>query len=559
MIIKYKKIVEKYIKDIQSEKILSCVYVKQMIERHLNDLKRDDIYFDEDAANHFLKFSALCKYTKGELAKNGKHIELTPQQVLRYWILFGWKNLDGTRRFRKVYFELARKNGKSEEASIVACYGLIADKEFGAEIYTAGTKREQAKIVFDGSREMLRKLKGDSKKIDSLVSISKYNCNVINTNSKLEPLASDSEKQDGLNPHFAIIDEYHAHRNSDLLEVIETGQGSRSQPLLFIITTAGFNRVSACYQLRKVATEILSGKKEDDSFLACIFTLDEGDDYNEPKNWVKANPNLGITPRLEYLEQQHLKVKNEGKSKEVQFLTKNLNIWTDSSMAWIKASDWELCGTDNFPDLKGKECFGGLDLASVSDNNSFVLVFPIEGKLYVRAWFWIPEETAKRKNEIADYLRWVDEGFVRTTPGQVIDQKIITRDILEICKEYNLKSFAFDPFIAYNGVVQDLTDEGLKGFEHRQGFLSMSTPSKDFEKRVKQMEIIHNNNPCLAWQIGNVELEIDASDNIKPSKKKSAEKIDGVVAMVMAINTYLNLGREDDSSSPYNERGIIFI
>ena len=557
--VNYKKIVEKYIKDIKTEKILSCNYVKQMVERHLNDLKRDDIYFDEKAANHFLKFSALCKYTKGELAKNGKHIELTPQQVLRYWILFGWKNLDGSRRFRKVYFELARKNGKSEEASIVACYGLIADKEFGAEIFCAGTKREQAKIVFDGAREMLRKLKQDSKSIDSLVSISKYNCNVINTNSKLEPLASDSEKQDGLNPHVAIIDEYHAHRNSDLLEVIETGMGSRSQPLLFIITTAGFNKISACYQLRKVATEILNGKKEDDSFLACIFSLDEDDDYNDPKNWIKANPNLGITPRLEYLEQQHLKVKNEGKSKEVQFLTKNLNIWTDSSSAWIRSSDWDLCGVDMFPDLKGKDCFGGLDLASVSDNNSFVLVFPIEGKLYVKAWFWIPEETAKRKTEVADYLRWIDEGFVRTTPGQVIDQKIITRDIIEIAKEYNLKSFAFDPFIAYNGVVQDLTDEGLKGFEHRQGFLSMSTPSKDFEKRVKQNEIVHDKNPCLAWQLGNVEIEFDASDNIKPSKKKSTEKIDGVVAMVMAINTYLNLGREEDDSSPYNDRGIIFI
>jgi len=556
--INYKKIVDKYIQDIQSEKILSCVYVKQMIDRHLNDLTRKDIYFDEKAAIHFLKFSALCKYTKGELAKKGAKIEFTPQQVLRYWILFGWKNLDGTRRFRKVYFELARKNGKSEEAAVVCCYGLVADKEFGAEIYTAGTKREQAKIVFDASREMLRKLKIDSKRVDAMVSVSKYNCNVIETNSKLEPLASDSDKQDGLNPHIAVIDEYHAHKSSDLLEVIETGQGSRSQPLLFIITTAGFNRVSACYQLRKVATEILSGKKNDDSFMTCIFTLDPEDDYNDPKNWIKANPNLGITPRLEYLEQQHLKVKNEGKSKEVQFLTKNLNVWTDSSMAWINGKDWENCGVDELPELKGRECFGGLDLASVSDNNSFVLVFPIDGKLIVKSWFWIPEETAKRKNEIADYLRWVDAGHVRTTPGQVIDQQTIIRDILEISKEYNIKSFAFDRFLAYNGIIQSLTDEGLSGFEHGQGFVSMSTPSKDLEKRIKQQTIIHNNNPVLAWQIGNVELELDAAENIKPSKRKSAEKIDGVVALVMAINCFMNLGNEDDSS-PYDERGIVFI
>ena len=555
----YKKIVDKYINDIKSEKILSCVQVKQMIDRHLNDLKRDDIYFDEDSANRFLKFSALCKYTKGELAKKGATIEFTPQQVFRYWVLFGWKNLDGSRRFKKVYFELARKNGKSEEAAVVACYGLVADKEFGAEIYTAGTKREQAKIVFDAAREMLRKLKQDSQKINSIVNVSKYNCNVLETNSKLEPLASDSEKQDGLNPHFAIVDEYHAHKSSDLLEVIETGQGSRQQPLLLIITTAGFNRISPCYQLRKVAIDILSGKKTDDSFMACIFTLDEDDDWEDPKNWVKCNPNLGITPRLDYLEQQYIKTKNEGISKEVQFKTKNLNIWTDSSMAWIKSKDWEACRIDEFPDLKGKECFAGIDLASVSDNNSFVLIFPIEGQLFVKSWFWIPSEVAKKKNELADYLNWVDAGHVRTAGSEVIDQAMILRDILEIVKDYNLKHFAFDRFIAYNGLIQGLIDEGLSGFEHGQGFLSMSAPSKELEKLIKQKEIFHDGNPVLSWQLGNVELEIDSADNIKPSKKRSSEKIDGVVAMVMAINCYMNLGREDDGSSPYDERGIIFI
>ena len=322
----YKKIVDKYIKGVQSGDLVVCEWVKLAVKRHLSDLERDDIYFDEDASNKFLKFSAMCKYTKGELASQGKNIELTPQQVFRYWVLMGWHNPNGKRRFRKVYFEVARKNGKSEEAAILCAYLLLVDKEFGAEIYTAATSYKQARLVFDAAKEMLKKLGADSDKIKALTTIGKFNVAIIDTNSKLEPISSNDDKQDGLNPHGAIVDEYHAHQTSDLLEVIQTGMGSRSQPMLFIITTAGFEKQYPCYsQERKIATEVLLGVKKDDSLFSVIYTLDEGDDWNDESTWVKANPNIGITPTWEYMRQQHTQAVNQGIHKEVQFKTKNLN------------------------------------------------------------------------------------------------------------------------------------------------------------------------------------------------------------------------------------------
>jgi len=553
----FKQIVKKYIDDVINDKIVVGSLIKKTVQRHIQDLNRSDIYFDEKAAERFLKFAHLCRYSKGELAKQNKKIEFTPQQNFRYWCVFGWKNLDGNRRYRKIYFELARKNGKSEEAAIVCAYGLVADGEYGAEVYSVATKRDQAKIVFEAAREILRKSKRDSSKIDALVNINRFNCSVIETNSKFEPLASDSDKQDGLSPHIAAVDEYHAHKDSSLLEVIETGMGSRAQPILLIITTAGFNKLSACYQLRTTAIDILNGKKKDDSFFVAIFTLDDDDDWNDEKNWIKANPNIGITPRLDFLKNQYVKTKTEGIHKEVQFKTKNLNVWTDSSMAWIKDKDWQLC-KGVYPDLTGAECYAGIDLAAVNDMNAFVLVFPIDGKLYVKSYFWIPEETAKRKNEIADYLRWVDDKYVNIAGIQVINQDFIIRDILEEVKKYNMKFFAFDRFMAYNTIVRGLVDAGFNGFEHGQGFISMSEPTKELEKMVLSRDIIHDDNPVLSWQLGNVELSIDAADNIKPDKAKSSQKIDGVVALVMAINCYMK-NKGNNTKSIYEERGIISI
>ena len=554
----YKEIVDKYIKDALSGELVVCKWVKLAIDRHLNDLKRDDIYFDEAAAIKFLKFSALCKYTKGELASQGKNIELTPQQVFRYWCLMGWHNLNGKRRFRKVYFEVARKNGKSEEAAILCAYLLLVDKEFGAEIYTAATSYKQARLVFDAARVMLKTLGADSDKIKALTTIGKFNVSVIDTNSKLEPISANDDKQDGLNPHAAIVDEYHAHQTSDLLEVIQTGMGSRSQPLLFIITTAGVEKQYPCYsEERKIATEVLLGVKIDDSLFCCIYTLDEEDDWKDETTWIKANPNIGITPTWEYMRQQCTQAINQGIHKEVQFKTKNLNIWTNSSMSWISDEKWMLCDSE-LPDLTSRICYGGLDLAATSDMNAYVLIFPpsFEGEpTWIKPYFWIPKATIERKSEIGNFMQWEREGYIRSCGEEVINQKEILRDILEINKQYQVKATAFDRFLAYNGIIQGLQEEGIESFEFGQGFLSMSNPTKELSIMTLGGKIAHGGNPVLRWHMGNIEIKMDEADNIKIDKRKSREKVDGAVALVMALGVWKAF--DEGSDSVYEERGII--
>ncbi|MCP4354375.1 MAG: terminase large subunit [Proteobacteria bacterium] len=557
----YKKIVNKYIKEVQSGKLIVCQWVKLSIDRHLSDLERNDIYFSEDAANRFLKFSALCKYTKGELASQGKNVEFTPQQVYRYWVLMGWLTLDNKRRFRKVYFEVARKNGKSEEAAILCAYLLLFDKEFGAEIYTAATSYKQARLVFDAAREIIKKLSADSEKVKALVTLGKFNVAIIETNSKLEPISSNDDKQDGLNPHGAVVDEYHAHKDSQLLEVIQTGMGSRSQPMLFIITTAGFEKQYPCYsQERKIATEVLLGVKKDDSLFTVIYTLDEEDDWKDEKTWIKANPNIGITPTWEYMRQQCQQAINQGVHKEVQFKTKNLNIWTNSSMAWITDDKWMQCATP-LPDLTGRECYAGLDLAAVSDMNAYVLVFPPLDEhepVWILPFFWIPKSTIERKNEIGNFRQWQRDGFIKECGEDVINQKIILNDILEIHKKYDVKTFAFDRFMAYNGLIQGLQDEGIEGFEFGQGFVSMSQPTKELEVLTVSKNVAHGGNPVLRWHMGNIELRVDPADNIKIDKAKSREKVDGAVALVMALGVWKAYD-EEDGSSIYEDRGLIIL
>jgi phage terminase large subunit-like protein len=559
----FKQIVDKYISDVQTENIITCKWVKLAVDRHMKDLEREDIYFDEDAANRFLKFSSVCKYTKGELAKQGKRIEFTPQQVFRYWCLFGWKRSNGTRRYRRVYFEVARKNGKSEEAAVVSLYLTLFDKEEGAEVYTAATTMGQARIVHDAAMVMARKLKNDSPKYDSKINLTgggrtAGNISMVETNSKCEPLPANDDKLDGLNPHGGIIDEYHAHKTNDLLEVIQTGMGSREQPMLFIITTAGFEKQYPCYsEERKLALEVLQGIKKDDSLFTVIYTLDEGDDWKDPKLWVKANPNIGITPTLEYMQEQCEQAINKGVSKEVQFKTKNLNIWTDSSMAWISDDIWMKCDGE-LPDLKGRECYAGLDLASVSDMNAFVLLFPPQNegeKMYVLPYFWIPKNTIERKNEIGNYKQWQRDGFIREAGEDVVNQQVIIRDILEIAKDYNIKSFAFDRFLAYNGVIQELLSNDLSGYEFGQGYRSMSQPTKELEGLVLGAKLNHGGNPVMRWQCGNIEISIDPADNIKMDKGKSREKIDGMVALVMALGCWKAFD-DGETTSVYDERGI---
>jgi phage terminase large subunit-like protein len=533
------KIVDRYIDDILSGEIPACEYVKQTVTRHWEDLLHGHergLWFNESAADKSLKFFSLLKHSKGEFAN--KPFILSPWQVFVVWVVMGWMNADGSRRFTDVYIEVARKNGKTTFVAALGLLMLIADGEMGAEVYTAATTKDQAKICFTEATNMIKAsgvLQNHVKIFrNSLVSEVKM--------SKMQAVSSDANTLDGLNPHGSIIDEYHAHKTSEVFDVMKTGMGARRQPIQFVITTAGFNKQSPCFQLRKVCLDILSGRKEDDTQFAMIFTLDEGDDWEDPQVWEKANPNIRYVDSIrKFLEKEVKKAQNEGGTKLVSFLTKNLNQWVDASSVWIKDKDWQLC---NFGKPSKEQlllpAWGGLDLSSTRDITSFCLCINDKKKIF-RWWFWIPESNYldRVKKDGVNYDRWIREGYITATPGNVIDYDYIKRDILQICEDYDVKNIQYDRWNSSQLVI-NLQEEGIEMEGFGQGYGSMSTPTKEFEKIVIAREMNHCGNPVARWMISNVELKIDPAGNIKIDKSKCSEKVDGIVAAVMALGGYMN-------------------
>lgn len=541
---------EKYISDVKTGKQLACKWVKLAIQRHLKDIKTGKsrgLYFDPLAGERAIKFFSFLKHYKGSHAKQS--FELLPWQQALIYILYGWKRTDGSRRFKYAYIEVARKNGKTTLAAGNCLYALTADGEEGAEIYTAATKKDQAKIAFNDAKEMV----DNSPEIKKIVEIFQHNLHILNTASKMEAVSSDSNTLDGLNPHFALIDEYHAHKDAHLYNVMKSGMGSRKQPMLFTITTAGFNKMGPCYALRKTCTEILEGIKEDDSQFAIIYTLDEGDDYLDEKNWIKANPSLGHAITYEFLRQEVIQAKNNP-TELVNLLTKNFNTWTDASETWVEDSQWLKCHQAcDFERLRLMEGFAGLDLASTRDINSFSLVLQDHesGKYHLRTWYWVPRDTMKAriKRDGVRYDLWVEQGWLKVTEGNVTDYRSIKADIERICEQYNVNAIAFDRWNSSQLVIE-LTEAGLNMQPFGQGFASLSQPSKTLENWIYKKVLSHDNNPITRWMLSNVELSKDPSGNIKPDKAKSAEKIDGVVATVMAIGIMLILAGEMANNGP---------
>lgn len=531
----------KFIEDVLDGKLLLGKYATLAVTRHLADLKRKDFdyYYSETHANRAFAFISALRHTKGEYA--GKRFNIQPFQEFFIKVLFGWQRNQGGRRFRKAYLEISRKNGKTELAAAIAVYCFLMDNETGAEIYTAATTRDQAKICFETARVFLKNLKQDSKQMNNMINIMSHNFNIPNSNSKFEAVSADADTLDGLNPSCAIIDEYHAHKSSNVLEVIETGMGSRMQPLLLITTTAGFNRESPCFLYRKVLIDVLEGRKKDESVFPLLFCLDEGDDWQDKKNWTKSNPNLGITPYKEYMEDQYNKALNEGASKQIQFLTKNLNVWTTTSSVWISQNYIEKTRLHISDDiLQGKICYGGLDLASTRDICAFVLIFPVQSginKPYVKSFYFCPNDNIKERS-VADgvpYTQWQEDGYLQMTEGNVTDYDFIRAKIMSLANIYRIESVAFDRWNASQLVIQ-LTSDGANMKPFGQGFISMSAPTKEVEKLFLSAEINHDGSPVLEWMINNVMLRFDPAGNIKIDKAKSSEKVDGAVAMVMAYS-----------------------
>lgn len=545
--------VQTYIDKVLSGRQVACTWVRLAVERHVRDLEMGHergLRFDAEAAQHVIDFFQFLKHSKGEWA--GQTVTLEPWQQFVLWTLFGWMRADGLRRFRTAYLEVARKNGKSTLASGVGLYLFDADGEPGAEVYTAATKRDQARITHSEATRMVKASPFLRRRIRTF----KDNLNIPGTASKFEPLGRDADSMDGLNIHGAIIDELHAHKNRDVWDVIETATGSRRQPLLFAITTAGFDRQSICWELHDRTTKVLNRVSEDDTFFGLIFTLDEEDEWENPDVWVKSNPNLSVSVKVDDLERKAANAK-EMPSALNSFLRLHLNVWTQSETKWLSIEAWQACGgAVDAEGLRGRTCYGGLDLSSTTDISALVLVFPptVEGDPYqVLCRFWIPEESMRLRSrrDGVHYDVWTRQGLIATTPGNVIDYDFILAEVDDLAQKYDIGEIAFDRWGATR-IYQKLEEQRMTMVQFGQGFASMSPPMKELEKLVLSHKLAHGGNPVLTWMADNLVAREDAAGNIKPDKEKSTEKIDGMVALIMGLDRALR-----QQPSVYTERGIL--
>lgn len=546
-----------YIKSVQSGKQFACKWVKLAVQRHVNDLIKAEedpdypYYFDPEEAKRAINFKQNMHHTQGEWANPRLHdtrIRLEPWQQFLDWVKYGWrKKENGCRRFTKAYIEVARKNGKTLDAVLDAiyCFALDSPREEGAEVYFLATKKDQSKKAWDEADLQFKKHKFLRTKVKTYVQNSRIV--IPGKNAIMRPIGKDSDTEDSWNPHCVIVDEYHAHKTNKLLNVFESGMGSRQQPLTIIITTAGFYRNYPCYQEEHMlAEQVLQRTIEPvpENYFCIIYTLDEDDDWTDEKNWIKANPNLGVSVKWDYIRdqvQQAILVP----SKQNNVLTKNLNIWTDSFTAWLTHDKWNSC---NFPvndeRLIGKVCYGGLDLSANFDITAYVLVFPPENedsRYQALFRFFIPEENIRdRENrDRVPYSTWIKQGFVFATPGDVIDYDYIEEKIKEDAEKYNIQELAYDRKFAIE-IVNHLSEEGITTpVPFGQGTLSMTPAVNDLEKRVYAQELAHGGNPVMNWMVSCTELKQDAQGNrkpIKPDRIKSGMRIDGVVALLMALN-----------------------
>ncbi len=513
--------------------------VRLACERHLRDLVNGHergLYFDAAEAGRAIRFYAMLRHSKGEWA--GKAITLELWQDFIVGSVFGWMRVDGTRRFRTAYEEISRKNGKSTIAAGTGLYLMAADDEPGAEVYAAATKRDQAKIVWGEASRMVHASPALRKRIKLLTA----NMHIAGTASKFEPLGADNNTIDGLNVHGAIVDELHRHKDRTLLDVIETAQGARRQPLTFMITTAGNNRYSVCYEYHDYSIKVLEGVFDDDGFFAYIATIDEGDDWTDPAVWIKANPNLGVSVKLDYLMEKCERAKKIP-GQQNAFKQLHLDVWTEQAVRWLSLDVWdENAGPLEYEymldELEGRECVAGVDLSSTTDLTSVELAFEDEdGSVDVLSFCFVPEDSIaeRTRQDRVPYEVWQDQGWLTATPGNVIDTEYIAELLIEdLGKRFKIREVAYDPMFATQFAIR-VEEAGFTAVPIRQGFAKMSEPSKALERLLLGHKLRHGGHQVLRWAASNVAILNGPDESIRPDKKRSTERIDPIVALIIAL------------------------
>ena len=547
----YKEKALRYIRRVLSGERNAGELERLAVARHVDDLEHAmerGLYFDERAAKRALAFCQLVKHYQGEWA--GQEFVPEDWQCFILWCIFGWKTKGGVRRFTYAAIEVPRKNGKTMLAAVIALIGLVADGESGAQIYSAAVDRDQAAICWKAACEIVRQ----SPVLQNRLKVWTTSISYEAEGAFYKPLSKETKNKDGLNPHFAICDEMHAWPTDDLYNLIRSGMGARKQPLIFSITTAGFNMNLPYYQMRRVFIDILRGVKKDDRTFALIYCPDPGDDWHDPKTWHKASPNLGVSVYEDFMQSEYEQAVIKGGSTEVSFKTKNLNIWVDAPDVWIRDELVARCdyGTTD-DDLDGESCWAGLDLASHVDINALALYFPFLDHPTFKFYFWIPEDKVREKEDRVDYRQWHKDGWIRITSGNVIDIDEMVADLSGILRRYDVQAVGYDPAKAYHGVIQGLQKEGFDDIldEFSQGIQNMSEPTKRIEADVSSAAIDLMRNPVIRWMFRNVVIYRDANDNIKMDKKRSTEKIDGCVAMANAYGVYMSTTDESQGINVY--------
>ncbi|HAU4930574.1 terminase large subunit [Aeromonas hydrophila] len=556
----YVNVANGYARDVVRGKIPACRYVIQACQRHLDDLAKEKsakfrFRFDKDKAERVAKFIQLMPHTKGEWALKRQTLNLEPWQLFIICCVFGWvRKGSGLRRFREVYNEIPRKNGKSALSAPVGLYCFAADNEFGAEVYSGATTEKQAWEVFRPARLMAKRTQA---LLDHFgIEVNASNLNIPADGARFEPLIGNPG--DGQSPSCAIVDEYHEHDTDDLYTTMTTGMGARLQPLLWGITTAGYNVDGPCYDKRREVIEMLAGTVPDDELFGIIYTIDEGDDWTDPKVLAKANPNMGVSVYAEYLLAQQAKAIKSARFANI-FKTKHLNVWVSAKTAYYNMEAWKACEDRSLTleQFEGQELILSFDLARKLDMNSMARLFwrDIDGKRHyysIAPEFWVPEDTAFNTDNrrLAErYQKWVNLGELSTTEGAEIDY----REILAVAKEAaasgNVLEVPLDPAGA-TALAHDLADEGLTPISITQNYTNMSDPMRELEAAIQSGRFHHDGNSLMTWCIGNViGKNLPGNDDVvRPVKESADQKIDGAVALMMAIGRAMVAGRGNTKS-----------
>lgn len=553
----YAAIAKQYARDVVRGKIPACAWAKLACQRHLSDLTRSKskaypFTFDAAEAARVCGFIELLPHVKG--AKAGTPLILEAWQVFMTAAIFGWVHKKTRlRRFRRVYIEVPRGNGKSAWLSGVGLYLTSADGEPGAEVYSGATTRDQARIVWGTAQQMVRKSPAlrDELGVEALA----HAIVQQESGSKFQAVSAEAGTLDGLNIHGGLIDELHAHKTRAVYDVFETATGKRRQSLLLVITTAGTNRQGICYEIRDGLLKVLKGTLEDEALFGIIYTIDDGDDWSDPKVWRKANPNWGVSVMPDIVEQLAKKA-IATPSAQPNFQTKHLDVWVNADQAWMDMRHWDACGDDgrSLEAEHGEPCIIGVDLASKVDVSSVALLFPKpEGvyRLFMR--HYVPRAKLDQAGPF-DYQGWALQGRIEVTEGDVIDLDQIEADLLAFSERFTVREIAYDPWQATQ-MAQHLTANGATCVEYRPTVQNFSAAMKEVEALTRTRKLEHDACPVMGWMVSNVVCHVDAKDNVFPRKERAENKIDGPVALFMAMGRAIV--NPDEGPSIYETQGLM--